>query len=1205
MNNVPTRPPYSGRHSRPGFAGMLVAVAALLITAPGFAGTELIRNGDFTSFKSTTLRLYDLSDWRLDSKRITMIDVDPDYCAAGFCPEIPLTHFVCLNQGEHYSPGLLQAQNVNLETDTRYRLRFTALSNGSRPGRLNISVGGGGYSNHVNEFIEAPPSNLDISESASSSQLANALLSPYETEFVTPAETATYGFFIRFTALEENVCITNVSLKSVGSVGGSRVAVNNHGYIAGDTGENSKVAVAVNIPDISGYQWRLVYAGKPVFQDGMAVAGDIGPRRDDVDSGDSLGEIDFSHYAGKNSEPLYKIEIVDTAQSGRVVARSPSFAIQHGIYDPLKDDALYSFYLQRSGTPVEPGEYIDLSRSPTVSGPYRREAAHSPDVARCFSGTDLHGNQWNDCRFNTVVGYSDKLDVTGGWYDAADHGKYVVNAGVTLWTLQNQVERLQKKGKLDDAFPDGMMNYPASAGEEAGTNGVSDLLDEIRHEMEFLLSMQAPFGTLADVPVGYQDRVAPRSYGFRPRDYGVYQVKVEDDFKIERFITPYSYYAPRYAWFHQYLGDDTLPGDVQHSGGLLPRLEMKLELQRRDVGGLVFHAVHDRYWTGLPADPANYQVSHPDGSPVRAEDRRVLMYPTSAATLNLAAVGAQCYRIWSQIPGEEAFAQRCLDAAEIAWAAAKTLYDTDPGAEGRNEATGDRATESIFRYEYSNRPWDAADRSGKNRAALVNGFAVSPMFSGGGAYGDIRLSDEFYWAGIELYLATGDNAYWAAAKQIVGTDKNGNYSSCADNGMPVECYNWITAFDWQNVAVLGTLSAITADPDTYVVNDRDSAFTNLKDYADTLAGYVERQGYRFAKPVYENTNSRNTAYVWGSNSSVLNAAIILAITADQEELPATDAERYRNAVIQSMDYLLGRNTHAASFISQYGERAFANAHHRVYASHADLESPRLPPGFLAGGPNSRDIEAIMANMGRGTDGSYWQDGRLVDESGYFFTHEIAPACDYGKIAPQKCYRDHWLSFATSEIAINWQAPLLWISQYLTEVQRAVADTNIAGFATADASSSYCPGGTGLPEPHCYGPDRVNDGDTSTDLGGNYSWANASAGLPQSVWLTWPQQVTVDAVDVYTTADYPINRYELQYLNEEGEWVTVLGGVHQFQAGSRTVTNSGGYVLGNTGERITHSFDPVRTRSIRVLGLRGPAHQPYYVRVNEVVVREHR
>jgi len=37
-------------------------------------------------------------------------------------------------------------------------------------------------------------------------------------------------------------------------------------------------------------------------------------------------------------------------------------------------------------------------------------------------------------------------DVTGGWYDAGDHGKYVVNGGIAVWTLMNMYERAKIRG---------------------------------------------------------------------------------------------------------------------------------------------------------------------------------------------------------------------------------------------------------------------------------------------------------------------------------------------------------------------------------------------------------------------------------------------------------------------------------------------------------------------------------------------------------------------------------------------------------------------------------------------------------------------------------------------------------------------------------------------------------------------------------------
>ena len=73
--------------------------------------------------------------------------------------------------------------------------------------------------------------------------------------------------------------------------------------------------------------------------------------------------------------------------------------------------------------------------------------------------------------------------ITGkGWFDAGDYGKYVVNGGIATWTLLNIYERNPTQ------FPDGSLGIP-----EAG-NGVPDVLDEARWEMDFMLGMQVPEG---------------------------------------------------------------------------------------------------------------------------------------------------------------------------------------------------------------------------------------------------------------------------------------------------------------------------------------------------------------------------------------------------------------------------------------------------------------------------------------------------------------------------------------------------------------------------------------------------------------------------------------------------------------------------------------------------------------------------------------
>ncbi|MEI8632574.1 glycoside hydrolase family 9 protein [Vibrio sp. PP-XX7] len=97
----------------------------------------------------------------------------------------------------------------------------------------------------------------------------------------------------------------------------------------------------------------------------------------------------------------------------------------------------------------------------------------------CFNQTDAKGNDWPGCDFS--------LDVTGGWYDAGDHGKYVVNGGISVWTLMNYYERenLYKTGQ-DSAFSDGMVQIPEQS------NQYNDLLDEAKWMMDFMLAMQVP-----------------------------------------------------------------------------------------------------------------------------------------------------------------------------------------------------------------------------------------------------------------------------------------------------------------------------------------------------------------------------------------------------------------------------------------------------------------------------------------------------------------------------------------------------------------------------------------------------------------------------------------------------------------------------------------------------------------------------------------
>ncbi|MFJ2442358.1 glycoside hydrolase family 9 protein [Streptomyces sp. NPDC087658] len=512
----------------------------------------------------------------------------------------------------------------------------------------------------------------------------------------------------------------------------------------------------------------------------------------DAASRDMTQTADFSSYTGTGSGFTLAVD-------GRT---SPPFAIRAGLYDGLRSDAMSFFYQQRSGIAIE---------ASLAGAAYARPAAH-------LGVAPNRGDTSVPCQPG-VCDYS--RDVRGGWYDAGDHGKYVVNGGLSTWLLVNSFERAKRAG-TDAALGDSTLRIP-----ERG-NGVPDVLDEARWELDFLMRMQVP----ADKP----------------------------------------------------------------------------------LAGMAFHKMHDANWTALPTRPE------------RDAERRELHRPSTAATLNLAAAAAQCARVYA--PYDSAFAARCLDSARRAWTAA-------------------RANPGLL----------APDSDG----------------TGGGAYGDATVSDEFYWAAAELYATTGETVYRDAVTSSSWHTSGGAFTPFG--------------FGWADTAALGRIALATVPtglPASDTARLRDSVTAAADGYLATMSG----QGYAVPIPA--------SAYVWGSNGQVADNAIVLAVAHG-----LTGQQRYRAGALEALDYLLGRNTLGQSYVSGYGTLAARNQHHRFWARQYDASLPNPPAGSIAGGPNSGLQDPVAAQ-------------RL-------------PGC-----APAACYVDDIGSYSTNEVAINWNAPLAWLTQFAAE-----------------------------------------------------------------------------------------------------------------------------------------------------------------------------
>lgn len=160
---------------------------------------------------------------------------------------------------------------------------------------------------------------------------------------------------------------------------------------------------------------------------------------------------------------------------------SHPFDISADAYETLRTDALDFYHTQRSGIEID---------GAIAGEEYARPAGHvgvPPNTGDtevpcqpAEVSEEVYGEPWT-CDYT--------LDVTGGWYDAGDHGKYVVNGGISVAQLLSSFERTKNAATADDgALADGTLDVP-----EQG-NGVPDVLDEARWELEFLLKMQVPEG---------------------------------------------------------------------------------------------------------------------------------------------------------------------------------------------------------------------------------------------------------------------------------------------------------------------------------------------------------------------------------------------------------------------------------------------------------------------------------------------------------------------------------------------------------------------------------------------------------------------------------------------------------------------------------------------------------------------------------------
>ena len=156
--------------------------------------------------------------------------------------------------------------------------------------------------------------------------------------------------------------------------------------------------------------------------------------------------------------------------------------------------------------------------------------------------------------------------------------------------------------------------------------------------------------------------------------------------------------------------------------------------------------------------------------------------------------------------------------------------------------------------------------------------------------------------------------------------------------------------------------------------------TKYLDFADSLIKKTAQQAY--LAPMENDVKN----YVWGSTAVCANQGVALIYA-----YRLTGDEKYLNYALADLDYLLGRNATGYSFVTGYGSKTPMHIHHRPSESDG-IDDP--VPGLIAGGPNPRQQDKCS---------------------------------NYPNNLPDESYTDEMCSYASNEIAINWNAPLVYLA----------------------------------------------------------------------------------------------------------------------------------------------------------------------------------
>jgi uncharacterized membrane protein len=206
-------------------------------------------------------------------------------------------------------------------------------------------------------------------------------------------------------------------------------------------------------------------------------------------------------------------------------------------------------------------------------------------------------------------------------------------------------------------------------------------------------------------------------------------------------------------------------------------------------------------------------------------------------------------------------------------------------------------------------------------------------------------NDEMAWAAVWLFRATGEAAFLTRARQLYAT-------MCKESSDGLPCYQWSQSWNDKHFGTYILMAQLTGEAPFHADARR---WLNYWSQGAGLSSRTTGGGLMFV-------------HSFGPIRYATNAAFLALIYADVIGSGDTDFTRYRNFGRRQVDYALGLNPRASSYVVGFGNNPPRNPHHRT-AHGTWTNNPNGEPnpsihtlfGGLVGGPTFDDNWADERN----------------------------------------------------------------------------------------------------------------------------------------------------------------------------------------------------------------------------------------------------